>query len=107
MVAVGLDSAESAALLDGLASAQAEASGWRAVVRPLLAYADLRRVDDATVILTVPQAAGYDVAAPETLTLAVPPGVTFAAATGLAATWGPARRLWRISPRRALQDEAT
>ena len=75
---VGLDGAESSALLSGLASTQSETGGWRAVVAPMLSSTDLLRLDDQTVRLTIPQIAGYDIAAPETLRLTVPQGATFA-----------------------------
>ena len=76
---IGLDGPASAALLRGLASAQQEALGFNAIVQPALTSADLVRLDGHTVRLTIPQRAGYDISAPETLRLTVPPEATFAA----------------------------
>ena len=76
---VGLDGEASAALLRGFASAQSEPRGWNAAVTPLLTSAELVRLDDTTVELTLPQLAGYDIASPETISLVVPPSATRAA----------------------------
>ena len=78
---VGLDSLASAALLNGLVSAQQEPNGWNTAVRPLLTSADLTRLDAQTVRLTIPQRAGYDISQPETITLTVPPAATFSLRT--------------------------
>ena len=92
---VGLDDGPgglTAALLSSLVSAQPDADvlndnpdaaewwedGWGAVVRPTLSYADVERVDARTLVLTVAQAAGYDVRAPETLRWGVPSATTMA-----------------------------
>ena len=76
---IGLEGAASAALLRGFASAQQEVGGWNQAVQPLLTSADLLRLDAYTVRLTIPQRANYDIIAPETLSLTVPPEATFAA----------------------------
>ena len=67
------------ALLAGLVSAQAEASGWNAVVLPALRAACnflqcplLERVTAQIARVTIPALAGYDVAMPETIALTVP-----------------------------------
>ena len=76
---VGLDGEATTALIAGLRSAQGEPGGWNAAVQPLLTSAELSRLDDSTVELTIPQRAGYDIASPETLSLTVPPSATYAA----------------------------
>ena len=51
---IGLDGPASTALVNGLSSAQQEARGFNAIVRPSI---DLVRVDASTVRLTIPQRA--------------------------------------------------
>ena len=68
--AVGHDGEASAALLAGLASEQSEVLGWNNVLlggATPLGFEHISRIDDATVVVAVPQAAAYSVAAPETL----------------------------------------
>ena len=60
-----------ARLLEGIKSLQDEAGGWNAVVQPTLTARSLRRVDARRLEISV-RAAGYDITAPETLTIVVP-----------------------------------
>ena len=62
-------------LLASLTSAQDEPHGWNAVVGAGLEYSDLYREDAATLTITVPQFADYEITAPETLTARLPAGV--------------------------------
>ena len=73
--AVGHDGEASAALLAGLASEQSEVLGWNNVLlggATPLGFEHISRIDDATVVVAVPQAAAYSVAAPETLRFSIP-----------------------------------
>ena len=49
---------------------------WDPVVKPMLTVADLERMDPQTLVLTVPQQAAYDIAAPETISWSVPAEAT-------------------------------
>jgi hypothetical protein len=64
--------AERQAIIDGLTSAQAEATGWNAEVRDNMAVTDVVRTSATVVTITLPASAGYDVTAPETITVTVP-----------------------------------
>ena len=67
---VGQDTVQSVSLIDGVLSGQSEASGWNAIVRPYLTYRSLTRsADGTTVTMVVPPFDGYDVLAPETLSI--------------------------------------
>ena len=68
---VGQDNAISEAMLRALSSTGSEAGGWNAVVQPTLTARSLRRVDARRLEISV-RAAGYDITAPETLTIVVP-----------------------------------
>ena len=72
---VGDDSFASTQLLHALNSLQNSPGGWNNVVRRRLSYTNLRRIDDTTIYLTVPQFADYEITAPETLTARLPAGV--------------------------------
>ena len=78
---VGLEGDATNALLSSLSSAQSEAAAWLEVVKPGLSSTDLERLDAHTLVLTVPQRAAYDIAAPETISWNVPAEAT---ASGLA-----------------------
>ena len=78
---VGLEGDATNALLSSLSSAQSEAAAWLDVVKPGLSSTDLEVLDAHTLVLTVPQRAAYDIAAPETISWNVPAEAT---ASGLA-----------------------
>ena len=73
---VGLEGDVTNALLSSLSSAQSEAAAWLEVVKPGLSSTDLERLDAHTLVLTVPQRAAYDIAAPETISWSVPAEAT-------------------------------
>ena len=64
---VAVPSQSSADLIRSFTSLQSSPRGWNTVVRELLSSADLERVDDTTLILSVPQTAEYDITLPETI----------------------------------------
>ena len=74
---VGLEGDATNALLSSLSSAQSEAAAWLDVVKPGLSSTDLEVLDAHTLVLTVPQRAAYDIAAPETISWNVPAEATF------------------------------
>ena len=59
-------------LLGGLRARGAEASGWASIVQRSLGASAVSRVDDETVELIIPQAAAYDIYAPEVIDAIVP-----------------------------------
>ncbi len=69
---MGGDNAITQALIDGLTSAQNEARGWNAIVRPGLNAANVIRTSDTIVTITLPAFTGYDLSANETITGTVP-----------------------------------
>lgn len=60
------------AIINGLDSAQAEAAGWDAVVKPGLAVTAVARTSDTVVTITLPAFASYNITAQETITATVP-----------------------------------
>ena len=69
---LGGDNAATRALLEGLVSRQSEAHGWNAIARTRLSHDALTRVNDHRVTIRISGFADLDVAAPETIRLAVP-----------------------------------
>ena len=69
---VGRISSASQRLLDGLRSEQDEPTGWNAIVANGLVPTDLKRKFGGYLLLSVPQFGLYDIAAPETISLAIP-----------------------------------
>jgi hypothetical protein len=59
-------------IIDGLDSAQAEATGWDAVVKAGLAVTDVVRTSATVVTVTLPAFGGYDITATETITAMIP-----------------------------------
>ena len=59
-------------LIRSLRSAQAEATGWNAIVQPGLRPSDIRYVSASQVDVVVPQFPAYDVHYPETIGVAIP-----------------------------------
>jgi hypothetical protein len=72
------------AILNGLVSAQGEATGWNAL-RDLIPDSSVVRTSDTVVTITLPALAGYDITASETLTDTIP-AVAVAAKTAIVAT---------------------
>lgn len=64
--------AQRQAIIDGLDSAQAEATGWNAEVRDNEVVAAVVRTSDTVVTITLSAAAAYDITAQETITATVP-----------------------------------
>ena len=60
------------AFINGMDSAQAEGTGWDAVVKAGLAVTDVVRTSDTVVTVTLPAFASYDITAQETITVTVP-----------------------------------
>jgi hypothetical protein len=73
------------AIIDGLDSAEAEATGWDALVRPAIAVTDVVRTSDTVVTITLPAVATYDITADETITATIPASATSAAVPIVAA----------------------
>ena len=65
--------ASDALISEGVFSEQSEAGGWNAVVQPQLRARHLTRLDDTTLVLTLPPFADYDISQPETLQFIIPP----------------------------------
>ncbi len=72
VTAGALFDAERQNLIDGLVSAQAEATGWNGIVKAGLAVTDVVRTSATVVTITLPAFASYDITARETITATVP-----------------------------------
>lgn len=72
--------AQRQAIIDGLTSAGAEAAGWNAQVRDMLAVSSVVRTSDTVVTITLSAQAGYQITASETVTVTVPAAALTAAA---------------------------
>lgn len=59
-------------IINGLDSAQSEATGWDAEVKAKIAVTDVVRTSDTVVTITLDAEAGYDITATETITATVP-----------------------------------
>jgi len=77
--------AQRQAIIDGIDSAQAEATGWDTVARPAIAVTDVVRTSDTVVTITLPAVATYDITADETLTVTAPASATSLASAIVAA----------------------
>jgi len=73
-------------IIDGLDSAQSEATGWNAEVRDNEVVTAVVRTSDTVVTITLSAAAAYDVTADETITVTVPATALVTSATELTAT---------------------
>lgn len=60
------------AIINGIDSAQAEGTGWDAVVKAGLPVTAVVRTSDTVVTITLPAFASYDITADETVTATVP-----------------------------------
>ena len=65
--------AASAELIQSVLSDQHEPQGWNAIVQPQLQARHLKRVDDQTLVLTIPPFPDYEISEPESLQFVVPP----------------------------------
>ncbi len=72
VVAGGTFDAQRQNIINGLVSAQAEANGWNNVVQAGLQVTDVVRTSNTVVTITLPPFPGYDIGAPETITVTVP-----------------------------------
>ena len=77
---IGASNSKTTDLINGLDSAQAEATGWDAVVKANLDFGDVTRTSNTVVTITLGAEATYDVTASETITVTVP--ATAVAGTG-------------------------
>jgi hypothetical protein len=59
-------------IIDGITSAQSEATGWNAEVRDNMAVTDVVRTSDTVVTVTLPASAGFSITARETIMVTVP-----------------------------------
>jgi len=64
--------AQRQAIINGLDSAQAEATGWNTVIRDAEVVGAVIRTSDTVVTITLSAAASYDITAAETITVTVP-----------------------------------
>ena len=69
---IGDDNAFTTGLIAGIDSAQAEATGWDAVVKAGMDYNDVARTNDTTVTVTLSAEATYDISDNETITVTIP-----------------------------------
>ena len=69
---VGEDNAITTALINGIDSAQSEATGWDALVKANLDFNDVTRTSDTVVTITLGAEAAYNISADETITVTVP-----------------------------------
>jgi len=67
--------ANTQALIDGIDSAQSEATGWDAVVRAGIETTDVVRTSDTVATITLDAEATYDITANETITATIPAAV--------------------------------
>ena len=59
-------------LIDGMYSAQEEATGWTNIVQKLLIPSAIQRLDDTELLVTVPIAPSYHIVSPETIQVYAP-----------------------------------
>ncbi len=77
--------AETQAIIDGITSAQAEAAGWNAVVKPGIETADVVRTSATVCTITLDAEATYNITATETITVTVPAAAVASAIATVAA----------------------
>lgn len=86
-VAVGATfNAQRANIINGLDSAQSEATGWNAEVRDKEVVTAVVRTSDTVVTITLSVAAAYDITSSETITVTIPATALTAAAEIVAAS---------------------
>jgi len=69
---IGADNSKTTDLIDGIDSAQAEATGWDAVVKANMDFNDVVRTSDTVVTITLPAFGSYNITATEIITVTVP-----------------------------------
>jgi hypothetical protein len=77
--------ADTQALIDGIDSAQAEGTGWNAVVQPGIEVTDVARTSDTVATITLDAEGTYDITATETIT-ATPPAAALNGGVAIVAT---------------------
>lgn len=77
--------ANTQALINGIDSAQAEATGWDAVVKAGIATTDVVRTSSTVATITLPAFAAYNITATETITASIPAAVLTLAGAVVAA----------------------
>ena len=82
---IGADNAKTTALIAGIDSAQAEGTGWDAVVTATLDFNDVVRTSDSVVTITLGAAGAYSITANETITVTIP-ATAVTSATEIVAT---------------------
>ena len=73
-------------IIDGLDSAQAEGTGWNALVRDVIGVTTVVRTSDTVATITLPVIVAYNITAAETITVTVPTGATNIASSPIVAT---------------------
>jgi hypothetical protein len=58
---LGEDTNASRLLIEGIASLQSGTNGWNNIVQRTMSYTSLTRVDDTHLLISIPQAADYDI----------------------------------------------
>jgi hypothetical protein len=81
----GTFAAQRQAIIDGLDSAQSEATGWNAEVRDKEVVGAVVRTSDTVVTITLTAAAAYDITADETITVTIPAAALVTSAGALEA----------------------
>lgn len=82
--------AQRQAIINGLDSAQLEATGWDAVVKAGLAVGDVVRTSDTVVTITLPAFSTYNITAAETITPTIPAAALVGAAAIVSTTFSVA-----------------
>ena len=72
-------------IIDGITSAQVEATGWNAEVRDKMPLTDVVRTSSTVITITLSAQAGYNISAPETITVTVPAAAMVLTGTALVA----------------------
>lgn len=76
-VPAALFNAQRQSIINGLDSAQAEATGWDAVVKATQGVGGVIRTSDTVVTITLDAFASYNITATETITVTVPASAVF------------------------------
>ena len=73
-------------IIDGLDSAQSEATGWNAKIRDVIGVGTVVRTNDTVCTITIPATPSYSITANETITVTVPASALVTSASPLTAT---------------------
>ena len=82
----GDDNAITSAIIQGLDSAQSEAAGWNATIRDVIDHTAVVRTSATVLTITIPQTAGYQITANETITVTVPASALVTSGSDVAAS---------------------